>query len=70
MIKHFCDQCGVELNRDIQANGCLSGEYLNIAFQVEVTPKEGQRGTGDWCKYCVIAAVESLDDRTKPARCA
>lgn len=74
MIRHFCDCCGAELT---DANNVrtlfkklhysnLKGKHGDIEFEVRTgePPTEKSDGKdGEWCKYCVIDAVKSLDDR-------
>lgn len=65
MIKHFCDGCGRELNttssaiaiQNVDDFASKSGAKLSLT----ITVAHG----GDWCRYCVIDAVDSTDDRAK-----
>jgi uncharacterized protein (DUF927 family) len=74
-IKHFCDNCGDEITAINEARSVfkktqysyLKGKNGKIEFEVrtgagynEVT---GDSDDGEWCKYCVLDAVRSLDDR-------
>lgn len=64
MTKYFCDCCGSEIK---DANRCLGGQLENtpttgIGFRI-ITSLDGTWNAGVFCKYCVIAAVNELDDR-------
>lgn len=74
MIKHFCDQCGVEITEineckqhcAIFADGSsrLGGRDRALGFAVMTGNADTKTwNSGDFCKYCVIDAVKSLDDR-------
>lgn len=76
MIKHFCDQCGVqitELNKPrndfslfLEGGVRLGGAYKELGFSIttgHVSTKTWNGG--DFCKYCIIDAVNTLDDRPK-----
>lgn len=78
MIKHFCDCCEAELtdnNRctgSPQQSGRLGGTIATfkkgMLMEVEVvTGLNKCWNNGDFCKYCVIDAVNSLDDRPRAA---
>lgn len=74
MIKHYCDQCGAEIT---EANECkqhfytfedgsgrLGGRLGVLGFSITTGNADTRTwNSGDWCKYCVIDAVKSLDDR-------
>lgn len=76
MIKHFCDCCEVELTDKNRCSGSpetsdrLGGRitafktHANIEFEV-LTGLNKCWNNGDFCKYCVIDAVNSLDDRPR-----
>jgi len=60
MIKTFCDSCGDETTKSTLVTK-LSGLQVNTKesnLHVEV-----HIGDGDFCKYCVVDAVNTLDDR-------
>ena len=70
MTKHFCDNCAAELDdrntpSGVEMPGRLRGEAnLNKAVLVEViTGIDGVWNKGELCKYCIIEAVNRLDDR-------
>ena len=68
MKKSFCDQCGKELNAMNNAFD-MTGEHKKLQFNVMYgLVDEENYGEGDWCKYCVIDAVNSLDDRPRCAQ--
>ena len=54
MIKHFCDKCGV---RTIPFGAAFN--IGNSHFQLPQRNSTGQI----YCKYCILDAVKSLDDR-------
>jgi hypothetical protein len=76
MQKTFCDQCGDEIT---DATKCTGGYERNwrlgteiqrngVKLRVEIlTAKNGTANAGDFCKYCVIEAINALDDRPRPA---
>lgn len=82
MIKYFCDCCGAELtdrNRCLgssegegEGKGRLGASYSRtlkapkLMFEI-LTGKDGTWNAGDFCRYCVIDAVNSLDDRPRAA---
>lgn len=79
MVKHFCDLCGVEISDDNKPCGGmkdadrlgtaryrkddLGGNYP-IEFEVVITSHKPL----DICKYCILDAIASLDDRPMPAQ--
>lgn len=77
MIKRFCDCCGDEIvdsNRiDPSYNNRFSagikkhedGAVLTVEV---VTAKDATWNAGDFCKYCIIDAVNEADDRPRHAR--
>jgi hypothetical protein len=74
MIKHFCDVCGVELGdfNKFPEKMAYKLALLKGAGGVElhvrlITSKNGVQHEGEFCKYCIIAAVNTADDRP---RCA
>lgn len=70
MIKYFCDTCGIEINDSNRFSGGQSAEMKRNGVKLKVTliaHKDGISNAGDFCKYCVIAAVNMLDDRPKMA---
>lgn len=79
MIRYFCDCCGKEIAEGTtKIEGTDKGRLLGILrsklqppgepLQVEVTTALGSTWNGGhFCKYCVIDAVNSKDDRPMPA---
>lgn len=74
MIKHFCDCCGEEITDRNKATGGSVGRigcYVRSSnaaselFVEVITAKDKASNTGDFCKYCIIDAINSLDDRTR-----
>ena len=56
MIKHFCDVCGKETELSaIRAK--IKNASLNLRQMFDTQ--------GHFCKYCIIDAVKSLDDRVE-----
>jgi len=74
MIKRYCDCCGDEItdaNRIDGDNHRLQGEIRKpggpVMLRVQViTAKDSSWNDGDFCKYCVIDAINKADDRPKP----
>ena len=77
MIKRFCDCCGAVLDKRntaptneggierLQAKVKKGGKVL---LQVEVITAKGSTwNDGEFCKYCIIDAINQLDDRPKQA---
>jgi len=73
MMKHFCDRCGTEITA---ANACSGGfpDETKLGGQIELTEGRlanvcvltgvgGDWDVGDFCRYCVIDLVKTLDDR-------
>jgi hypothetical protein len=73
--KYFCDSCNAELT---EANRVprdedifrLSGRKASLAFQVTAGSAKGPANivtwnAGDFCRYCIIDAVNSLGDRAR-----
>lgn len=75
MIKTFCDGCGKEITGQnaprggpLHDNDRLGATLITVggALHVEViTSKDGTANNGDWCKYCILDALNRLDDRPK-----
>lgn len=72
MIKRFCDCCGHEIN---EANECgggtvgrlgtvLSRNGVKLTIEV-LTAKDGTSNDGDFCKHCVLDALQNLDNRPR-----
>jgi hypothetical protein len=74
MIRYFCDCCGEELaERDTKDRNRLHRltaklKRGNSELQVEVIEtKDGTSNSGNFCRYCVLDALASLDDRPRAA---
>ena len=70
MIKYFCDCCGEEIAaRDIKDRNPLNRltaklKRLDCTLTVEVLEtKDGCSNSGNFCRYCVLAALQELNDR-------
>ena len=70
MIRYFCDCCGEEIAvRDTKQRnplGRLTAKLKHGAseLQVEVLEtKDGTSNAGEFCRYCVLDALQKLDDR-------
>lgn len=75
-IKRFCDKCKTEITDN---NNCSGGKVSESRLGTSIKTKEGTlsvellhswNGTanaGDFCKYCIIDAFISLDDRPRSA---
>lgn len=75
MIRRFCDVCNKELTDKNSVFGApgrprrlcnesLPGVDTEVMFEV-TTGYKGAWGRGDFCKYCVIDAINKLDDRPR-----
>jgi hypothetical protein len=68
MIKHFCDQCGAEITN---VSWRLQGQVRKLAFEVMTgsgktsASSDHVMNDGDFCKYCIIDAINTLDDRAR-----
>ena len=71
MIKRFCDMCDVEMTDKNSPNFGANSSRLaakltrpSVELSVEViVAKDGVSNSGDFCKYCVLDALDKLDDR-------
>ena len=67
MTKYYCDICGEEIEDYNRINGIrLHGEYSSLESKLMFDITTGFAGTwnaGIFCKYCIIDAVNTLDDR-------
>ncbi len=70
MIRYFCDCCGEEIAaRDSKDRNPLHRLTAKLKrgqseLQVEVIEtKDGCSNAGNFCRYCVLDALRSLDDR-------
>jgi hypothetical protein len=59
MKKTFCDTCGEEIKGPQHLEGKIDRKSSAI-FVVEITLAPAE---SDYCKYCIIDAVNKLDDR-------
>lgn len=70
MTRHFCDICGSELlehnsPKNNNTNNHLASEPgTKLMFEI-MTGFAGTWNAGEFCKYCIIDAVNKLDDRPK-----
>jgi hypothetical protein len=76
MIRHYCDYCGDEITT---ANDCTGGavncpdsrlgceiENNGVLLRVEIMVAfNGKWNSGHACKYCVLDALNQLDDRDR-----
>lgn len=76
MIKTFCDCCGEEISGDNELKGGTIGRLgakvkaanARTELKVEViTIKGDTANAGDFCLYCVLAALNSADKRARAA---
>jgi len=71
MIKTFCDICGVEItNENFYHSDHTFANYKDSnngnQLSVKIITGNGKYfNQGHFCKYCIIDAVMSADDRTK-----
>lgn len=73
MIRRYCDCCGKEMdeentpklgmnNNRLQAKIVGTDTITELSVEV-ITSKDGVSNAGDFCTYCVLDAIASLDDR-------
>jgi len=77
MVKYFCDSCGVEITK---SNSVCGGKMCSGRLGAIVKAKKGRVNSlsveiitslnatandGIFCKYCVLDALQALDDRPK-----
>lgn len=74
MIRYFCDCCGEEIadgdTKDRNPLHRLTAKLKrgNSELQVEVIEtKDNVSNAGQFCRYCVLDALASLDDRPREA---
>ena len=74
VIKRFCDCCGNEITGANECGGGTSGRLgatlsrNGVKLDIEVlTAKDGTSNDGDFCKHCVLDALQKLDDRPSAA---
>lgn len=73
MIRRFCDLCGAEMTeRNTPFGGSIGRmgtklKRLDCVMTVEViTGRDSTSNAGDFCKHCILDALQELDDRPKP----
>lgn len=67
MIKVYCDQCGKEVDLAGYSNnklGRMSASVGHLDVEVIVS-QNGVSNRGDYCKYCILDALYTQDDRPK-----
>ena len=74
MIRYLCDCCGEEIavsdTKQRNPLGRLTAKLKHGAseLQVEVLEtKDGTSNVGEFCRYCVLDALQKLDDRPRAA---
>ena len=76
MIKYFCDLCGDEISQETFPNGGRTGGRLETTAKgkngtkltVEILhSKDDRANAGIFCRYCIIDAINNLDDRPRAA---
>lgn len=69
MIRYFCDCCDKEITeRNPLRRLTAKLKRGNSELQVEVIEaKDGTSNAGHFCRYCVLDALLSLDDRPRAA---
>ena len=71
MIKMYCDSCGRVISRDQLTSWMITTEVKNKEFpkkslKIKIVPTADNKcNDGEFCKYCVIDAINKLDDRPK-----
>ena len=73
MIRRFCDLCGAEMTeRNTPFGGSIGRmgaklKRLDCVMTVEViTGRDSTSNAGDFCKHCILDALQDMDDRPKP----
>jgi hypothetical protein len=74
MFKHYCDCCGAEITDANNARGGparnpvsdwrFGGRLGRLSIEV-MTAIDGTWNAGHVCRYCIIDAVNSFDDRER-----
>ena len=72
MIKTYCDSCDSEITdknkiggENFRLRGVIHRKGKSV-MEVEVVTSNGYTwNSGDFCKYCVIDAVNQADDRPR-----
>lgn len=71
MIKFYCDICECEITDENKVDNRLSGKMDSrkkkaneICFEI-TTGLNNIWNSGHFCKYCVIDAIRTLDDRPR-----
>lgn len=74
MTKHFCDNCEDELtaNNDPRKDGYILPAEIKLPMgrgkvQIEIQLSTNDKSGGELCKYCILNAIERLDDRPRSA---
>jgi hypothetical protein len=71
VIKHFCDCCAVEITRtnsEPLVYNAPSKANANVTLGVSVNSATvNNTPSTDVCKYCLLDALKSLDDRAPGA---
>lgn len=67
MIKYYCDICGKDITPENQSSGdrligSKKGGHGTMRFEI-ITGLNAGSNNGCFCKYCIIDAVNHLDDR-------
>lgn len=75
MVRYFCDQCSLEIKEsETRERNPLHRLTVTIGkgdrtLTVEVVEsKDGVANAGHFCRYCVIDAINKLDDRPRELR--
>jgi hypothetical protein len=77
MIKYFCDMCESEITNKNRAKGgesvtdrlgtTLRRKGNSLHVEVMTGDGEGNANGGLFCKYCILDALQALDDRPREA---
>lgn len=74
MVRYFCDYCNKEIKDSDMAKRNplhrLTATVEKGSSRLTVEVIESQDGTanaGHFCRYCIIDAINKLDDRTRAA---
>jgi hypothetical protein len=80
MTRHYCDRCDAEMTAEnsppegqvrfaakLNWQAMHAGVFTYQNLTVELLPKlNGDSQAGEFCKYCLIDVVKTLDDRPLP----
>jgi len=77
VIRYFCDGCETEITSSNAAvGGAINNPESRLGIEIQsnghrlkieiMTSTDGVANAGLWCKYCILNALNKLDDRPQP----